>query len=225
MIHVGDLAAVLVVPSTGDTLIVIKRSDLVRVAAARVGKNQKENALILATKSKEAGNRLTLHVFDVAGASLPKLVHDIEHGMIIKPASSDKPWEHPTAVSNGSVMASPAGTSGYGDTDIRVVKLMRGPRGFGFMFSTNTAEYSNGVNHYVSSVDHGGIAEREGLRPGDRLLEVNGSDVVSLSHEMVALALSKHPTSIPVALTVAGPNELIKRSLKLKEHAGSGKLG
>ena len=35
---------------------------------------------------------------------------------------------------------------------------------FGFMFSTNTADLLEGVNHYVSSVDEGGAAAIAGLQ-------------------------------------------------------------
>lgn len=36
---------------------------------------------------------------------------------------------------------------------------------------------------YVSRIEEGSLAERAGLRPGDSILEVNGTPFTSVSHE------------------------------------------
>ena len=40
-----------------------------------------------------------------------------------------------------------------------------------------------GVGVYISRVEEGSIAERAGLRPGDSILEVNGTPFTGISHE------------------------------------------
>lgn len=36
---------------------------------------------------------------------------------------------------------------------------------------------------YISRVEEGSVAERSGLRPGDTILEVNGTPFTSIGHE------------------------------------------
>lgn len=36
---------------------------------------------------------------------------------------------------------------------------------------------------YISRVEEGSVAERAGLRPGDSILEVNGTPFTAISHE------------------------------------------
>lgn len=40
-----------------------------------------------------------------------------------------------------------------------------------------------GVGVYISRIEEGSLAERAGLRPGDTILEVNGTPFTSISHE------------------------------------------
>jgi hypothetical protein len=40
-----------------------------------------------------------------------------------------------------------------------------------------------GVGVYISRVEEGSVAERAGLRPGDTILEVNGTPFSTISHE------------------------------------------
>lgn len=40
-----------------------------------------------------------------------------------------------------------------------------------------------GIGVYISRIEDGSVAERAGLRPGDTILEVNGTPFTSLSHD------------------------------------------
>lgn len=40
-----------------------------------------------------------------------------------------------------------------------------------------------GVGVYISRIEEGSLAERAGLRPGDTILEVNGTPFTSISHD------------------------------------------
>jgi len=43
--------------------------------------------------------------------------------------------------------------------------------------------FVTGVGVYISRVEEGSVAERAGLRPGDTILEVNGTPFSTISHE------------------------------------------
>lgn len=40
-----------------------------------------------------------------------------------------------------------------------------------------------GIGVYISRIEEGSVAERAGLRPGDTILEVNGTPFTTLTHE------------------------------------------
>lgn len=40
-----------------------------------------------------------------------------------------------------------------------------------------------GVGVYISRVEEGSVAERAGLRPGDSIMQVNGTPFAGISHE------------------------------------------
>lgn len=52
-----------------------------------------------------------------------------------------------------------------------------------------------GVGVYISRVEEGSVAERAGLRPGDSILEVNGTPFTGISHEE-ALKVSQQQYTI-----------------------------
>jgi S1-C subfamily serine protease len=54
-----------------------------------------------------------------------------------------------------------------------------------------TGLFVAGVGVYISRVEEGSVAERAGLRPGDTILEVNGTPFSTISHEE-ALKVSSH---------------------------------
>ena len=47
-------------------------------------------------------------------------------------------------------------TEALGEEEHTEIFLERGPTGYGFMFSTNTKEFKEGIVHFVSLVDPGG---------------------------------------------------------------------
>lgn len=40
-----------------------------------------------------------------------------------------------------------------------------------------------GLGVYISRIEEGSLAERAGLRPGDTILEVNGTPFTAISHD------------------------------------------
>ncbi|KAJ8918444.1 hypothetical protein NQ315_008141 [Exocentrus adspersus] len=72
----------------------------------------------------------------------------------------------------------------------------------------NTATHYNslssprGVGVYISRVEEGSVAERAGLRPGDSILEVNGTPFTGISHEE---ALKMLKSCRKLSMTVRSP--------------------
>ncbi|XP_063903170.1 whirlin isoform X1 [Zophobas morio] len=66
----------------------------------------------------------------------------------------------------------------------RTVTMVRDPQdgthGFGICVKGGK---DSGVGVYISRVEEGSVAERAGLRPGDSILEVNGTPFTGISHE------------------------------------------
>eukprot|EP00050_Salpingoeca_kvevrii_P000640 m.152673 g.152673 ORF g.152673 m.152673 type:complete len:1261 (-) comp10168_c1_seq3:296-4078(-) len=97
---------------------------------------------------------------------------------------------------------------------VRRVYIQKDDNGFGFMFSTNIKMYSRGINHFVSAVDENGPAELSGLRPGDRLLQVNSISLLNLSHgQVVSVLQAAGKQRFPLRLLVCESNALINASL------------
>ncbi|XP_076648138.1 whirlin protein dyschronic isoform X7 [Halictus rubicundus] len=63
-------------------------------------------------------------------------------------------------------------------------------------------ELFSGVGVYISRVEEGSVAERAGLRPGDTILEVNGTPFRSVTHEEALTMLKSCRT---LSMTVRGP--------------------
>ncbi|XP_075213804.1 whirlin protein dyschronic [Lycorma delicatula] len=70
---------------------------------------------------------------------------------------------------------------------VRTVNMSRGPPGsdqaHGFGICVKGGTKDSGVGVYISRVEEGSLAERAGLRPGDSILEVNGTPFTGISHE------------------------------------------
>ncbi|XP_014272444.1 whirlin isoform X5 [Halyomorpha halys] len=89
------------------------------------------------------------------------------------------------------------------DPHVRTINMSRGPpdsgHGFGICVKGGTRE--SGV--YISRVEEGSVAERAGLRPGDTILQVNGTPFTNISHEDALKVLkSCRELSITVRSTV-----------------------
>uniref|UniRef100_A0A0A9VQ25 Whirlin n=1 Tax=Lygus hesperus TaxID=30085 RepID=A0A0A9VQ25_LYGHE len=94
------------------------------------------------------------------------------------------------------------------DPHVRTINMSRGPSdpghpgsgsGFGICVKGGTRE--TGV--YISRVEEGSVAERAGLRPGDTILQVNGTPFTNISHEDALKVLkSCRELSITVRSTV-----------------------
>uniref|UniRef100_A0A182T1L5 PDZ domain-containing protein n=1 Tax=Anopheles maculatus TaxID=74869 RepID=A0A182T1L5_9DIPT len=75
----------------------------------------------------------------------------------------------------------------------------------------------HGVGVYISRIEEGSVAERAGLRPGDTILEVNGTPFTSINHEealkfldcsLVVSVLLQYNNNFPIKLL--RPNALEK---------------
>ncbi|XP_063233633.1 whirlin-like [Bacillus rossius redtenbacheri] len=89
------------------------------------------------------------------------------------------------------------------DLLVRTVTMTRPPdSGHGFGICVKGGKDS-GVGVYISRVEEGSIAERVGLRPGDTILEVNGTPFSGISHEE---ALKMLKSCRQLSMTVKSPN-------------------
>ncbi|XP_031365556.1 whirlin isoform X2 [Apis dorsata] len=89
---------------------------------------------------------------------------------------------------------------------VRTITMTRDPpdsHGFGICVKGGKdAEAQSGVGVYISRVEEGSVAERAGLRPGDTILEVNGTPFRAVTHEEALKMLKSCRT---LSMTVRGP--------------------
>lgn len=83
--------------------------------------------------------------------------------------------------------------------------------GFGFHLLAN----KNEPGQYIGKVDAGSVAEATGLRPGDRLIEVNRVNVTQQTHRQVNHQLkysnrNKTPYSSVAIFVIQIRNQIIK---------------
>lgn len=75
-----------------------------------------------------------------------------------------------------------------------ILKYLLVKRGMLFMY---LLPYT-GVGVYISRVEEGSVAERAGLRPGDSILQVNGTPFSGISHEdALKVSTNKRSTVMP----------------------------
>lgn len=65
-----------------------------------------------------------------------------------------------------------------------------------------------GVGVYISRVEEGSVAERSGLRPGDTILEVNGTPFTAIGHEEALKVIIWLTSFVAVALDVSSESDL-----------------
>ncbi|CAH1799719.1 unnamed protein product [Owenia fusiformis] len=100
----------------------------------------------------------------------------------------------------------------------RTVVLQKGKNGFGFVLrgakskdpSTRILDFQPTTDYpalqYLDRVDPGGMAEKAGLQAGDFLLEINGENVISATHEhTVRLIMRSDDTLALRVVTVENP--------------------
>lgn len=61
-----------------------------------------------------------------------------------------------------------------------------------------------GLGVYISRIEEGSLAERSGLRPGDTILEVNGTPFTSVSHDEALKVCITHFIYIDLLISVFG---------------------
>ncbi|XP_037904443.1 whirlin isoform X2 [Hermetia illucens] len=78
-----------------------------------------------------------------------------------------------------------------------------GSHGFGICVKGGK---DSGVGVYISRIEEGSVAERAGLRPGDTILEVNGTPFTSISHdEALKRCVQILKSSRQISMTVRAP--------------------
>ncbi|XP_006566387.1 whirlin isoform X4 [Apis mellifera] len=88
---------------------------------------------------------------------------------------------------------------------VRTITMTRDPpdsHGFGICVKGGKDAAQSGVGVYISRVEEGSVAERAGLRPGDTILEVNGTPFRAVTHEEALKMLKSCRT---LSMTVRGP--------------------
>ncbi|KAJ1346493.1 hypothetical protein KIN20_001288 [Parelaphostrongylus tenuis] len=139
-------------------------------------------------------------------------------------APSVAPSPTPSRISRSSVVPSDYGTMrrfipemapGHEPNIPRILVIPRGPKGFGFILR-GAKHVNSSLNfeptpfspalQFFEGVDMSGMAMRAGLRPGDYLLEIDGIDVRSASHEQVVHLIQQAGTTITLKVITVDPS-------------------
>ncbi|GAA49875.1 SH3 and multiple ankyrin repeat domains protein, partial [Clonorchis sinensis] len=96
----------------------------------------------------------------------------------------------------------------------RMIVLQKGPRGFGFVVRGRRGvpgEFQPNLEipalQYLEKVEPGSAADRAGLKPGDYILEVNGINVTSMSHEAVVQLIRNSGDLLGMKIITISPSE------------------
>ncbi|GLD72846.1 Na(+)/H(+) exchange regulatory cofactor NHE-RF2-like protein [Lates japonicus] len=112
---------------------------------------------------------------------------DCLHGLMHGPGTEHTHSQHvPSSRRIGSVRRLQVEPSPEPTVDLlpRLCHLVKGEHGYGFNLHSNKTKRGQ----FIRSVDPGSAAESADIRPGDRLVEVNGVNIEGLRHsEVVAL--------------------------------------
>ncbi|KAG7491423.1 hypothetical protein MATL_G00003420 [Megalops atlanticus] len=98
--------------------------------------------------------------------------------------TSEEPKANKRSPSQNGRKESPASTT---EPRPRLCHLLKGEMGFGFNLHSEKAR----PGQYIRSVDPGSPAEEAGLKPKDRLIEVNGVNIESLRHSEVVAFIKR----------------------------------
>ncbi|XP_034943791.1 whirlin isoform X4 [Chelonus insularis] len=117
-----------------------------------------------------------------------------------------------TSQPTGQALQSPASppapqTLSLQELTVRTITMTRDPpdshHGFGICVKGGKdADAQSGVGVYISRVEEGSVAAKAGLRPGDTILEVNGTPFRAVTHEEALKMLKSCRT---LTMTVKGP--------------------
>ncbi|ETN84141.1 PDZ/DHR/GLGF domain protein, partial [Necator americanus] len=138
--------------------------------------------------------------------------------------SSVVPSPTPSRVSHSTATPSEYGTMrrftpgmapGHEANIPRILVIPRGPKGFGFILR-GAKHVSSPIDfeptplspalQFFEGVDMSGMAMRAGLRPGDYLLEIDGIDVRSASHEQVVHLIQQAGLTITLKVITVDPS-------------------
>ena len=97
----------------------------------------------------------------------------------------------------------------------RRIYMQRGPKGYGFLFSSSTSIAGNGISHYVTKVDNDSPAFHAGLLVTDRILKINNVSVVNVGHRHVVRLMQEVPHDAPIALVVCASPLLTLETTRL----------
>ncbi|XP_030067210.1 Na(+)/H(+) exchange regulatory cofactor NHE-RF2 [Microcaecilia unicolor] len=89
----------------------------------------------------------------------------------------------------------------------RLCRLKKGPNGYGFNLHSERSK----PGQYIRSVDPGSPAARAGLRPNDRLLEVNRQSVEGLKHSEVVSCIKAKENEAELLVVDSETEEYFKK--------------
>ncbi|XP_040829495.1 Na(+)/H(+) exchange regulatory cofactor NHE-RF2 isoform X3 [Ochotona curzoniae] len=89
----------------------------------------------------------------------------------------------------------------------RLCHLHKGPQGYGFNLHSDKSR----PGQYIRSVDPGSPAAHSGLRPQDRLIEVNGQNVEGLRHAEVVASIKAKESEARLLVVDPDTDEHFKR--------------
>ncbi|KAF5406307.1 SH3 and multiple ankyrin repeat domains protein [Paragonimus heterotremus] len=108
----------------------------------------------------------------------------------------------------------------------RMIVLQKGPRGFGFVVRGRRGvpgEFQPTLEvpalQYLEKIDAGSAADRASLKPGDYILEVNGTNVTTMSHEAVVQLIRSSGDILGMKVITVGSSQGLRSSIPFDAEA------
>ncbi|XP_042364436.1 Na(+)/H(+) exchange regulatory cofactor NHE-RF1a isoform X2 [Plectropomus leopardus] len=89
----------------------------------------------------------------------------------------------------------------------RLCQMKKGPSGYGFNLHSEKSK----PGQFIRAVDEDSPAERAGLRPQDKIVQVNGLSVISMQHSEVVAAIKAGGDEATLLVVDAETEEFFKR--------------
>lgn len=90
------------------------------------------------------------------------------------------------------------------------LELLKGPHGLGFSITTRDNPAGGNCPIYIKNILPKGAAVEDGrLKPGDRLLEVNGIEMTGKSQAEAVTVLRNAPTGTTVKIVVSRQEDVV----------------